>query len=50
MARDKYMVSPRKMVTYGGQKMGSIKFQTRKGAVSFIKKRGLTGAILYKKK
>jgi len=43
-----YEVSPRNYVIYGGKKAGAVKFKTKEGAKSFIKKRKLRGAILYK--
>ena len=46
----KYIVSPYKHINYGGQRRASVGFKTREGAVNFIKKRGLTKAILLARK
>ena len=50
MVRGKYAVSPRKYVKVSGRRRAWITFQTKEKAVSFIKKRKLKGALLYKRK
>lgn len=49
MKKSQYIVSPYKQVKIGGRKRGWISFKTKKQAVSFIKRRKLKRAILYRK-